>query len=38
MNLTFETLVATEAGMEVAKDLVKAIVNRTLPKAQMWRQ
>ncbi|KAJ9656528.1 hypothetical protein H2198_004877 [Neophaeococcomyces mojaviensis] len=32
MNLTFEQLVSTKAGYEVAKDLVKAIVNRNIAK------
>ncbi|KAK5093366.1 hypothetical protein LTR70_004738 [Exophiala xenobiotica] len=32
MSMTFETLVATKDGMEVAKDLVKAIVNRNIAK------
>lgn len=32
MTMTFQTLVATRDGMEVAKDLVKAIVNRNIAK------
>lgn len=32
MNLTFEQLVSARAGYEVAKDLVKAIVNRNIAK------
>ncbi|KAK5075383.1 hypothetical protein LTS08_001548 [Lithohypha guttulata] len=32
MNLTYEHLVATEVGIDIARDLVRAIVNRNIAK------